>query len=817
MKTKCKVSLWGFIFLMSIFIILTTNINNVSADLTSSTDKAVLQDAPNGISIGDYLDQDTPTKPTADKNFPYTINSAQIVDRNGSSSTSNGNIISLANGKSTYGALWSKDQTFDITKPQTISFWVYFGTGDASDEINGEGVAFVLQNDIRGTSALGAGLDGLGVFGSDTSTSTGIFAPTYTSKSASYMAGTAVQNSVALEIDSKLNSFWASKNGAPIQLSKNGISNNSALYSQNGYDTHPSGIPPVSGIPGNLSYGSNGGGFGNIAITYPGFSNTYYPESNYSSTSSAYNNFDSLTMMVKSNSTEVDLTDDQDANNNPIYWHHLTVNWIPAPSGSNIATLKYTYNDISKEGLENPNPKEVSNPIDITKLGASSSNKVRWGFTGSNTTSSSVATKLVAFDSIPESPYADASASITDKTLNKTITDGATDKTVASGDDLSLDYDLNYIRGDEDWKSVISKIKIPDNLTVSPDENGNIATITYADGQSPTNIPASALQDSTIQYALERDLTNTNNVAKISISATANNDTSSDINVKQAPASFTGTNSIAMTSSPAFTILAKKDYSLNLSTSSSTDYNLFYNNPDTTFTSDLNLGYSDNAPSGLTSSDTIFKIEVGNHTYTAAEDIALQSGQSAKTTMDFIQIIEGSGDNFWDIFPKDSTQEVKVTAIDRTNDLVSNTLTYNVTVQPDKLLHLNVSDGLEFQNIHFGNKSTYLKRKSGFNLSVTSLREPWKLSVTTNGLYDSSNDINSNMELVYRNDDQSNYSSLSETPFTVATNNESYSTSTTDNISDKWESDTGLLLKQLGISPAGQYTGTLTWTVSDVL
>lgn len=98
MKTKCKVSLWGFIFLMSIFIILTTNINNVSADLTSSTDKAVLQDAPNGISIGDYLDQDTPTKPTADKNFPYTINSAQIVDRNGSSSTSNGNIISLANG-----------------------------------------------------------------------------------------------------------------------------------------------------------------------------------------------------------------------------------------------------------------------------------------------------------------------------------------------------------------------------------------------------------------------------------------------------------------------------------------------------------------------------------------------------------------------------------------------------------------------------------------------------------------------------------------------------------------------------------------------
>lgn len=524
MKIKNKLNLWGLIFLMSIFAILITNTNNVSADLITRDDKDVLQDAPDGVAIGNYLTKSNVTNPPGDDKFPYKTNSAQILDRSGASAPSTGNIISLANGRSSYGALWSNGRTFDITKHQTISFWVYFGNGAGSEDINGEGISFVLQNDSRGTAALGAGLEGLGVYGADSATySPGIpliSSKSYTSKTPSYMAATAVQNSIALQIDAKRNTFYSQ---APIQLSKEGLASNSSLYSQNSFDTHPGRTPTLSTIPGKLTYGTNGGGDGSFAVTYPALKDTYFPTDEFSDYGN-YNYFDKLTMMVKSNSTSVDLTNDKDVNGKPVYWHHITINWTPAPttgSNKNIATLTYTYNDISKGGIENTNTTTVSNPINTDYLKAPTSNKVLWGFTGSTAPSDYAATKLIAFDSIPESPTTDVIASITDKTLHKKITDESTDKTVANGDDLSLDYNLEYIRGDEDWKSIVSKIKIPDNFEIKPDAKLNVATITYSDGKEPEVITNDEWQHDTgtgsLQHKLLRVLSNNNNIANISI------------------------------------------------------------------------------------------------------------------------------------------------------------------------------------------------------------------------------------------------------------------------------------------------------------
>ncbi|KRK64638.1 hypothetical protein FC72_GL002046 [Companilactobacillus tucceti DSM 20183] len=791
---------------MSIFVIVTANATNVSATLTSSTDLAVLKEAPNGLPLSQYMSNSTPTPVSGS---PFKTNSAQIVDHSGDNST-DGNIISLANGKNTYGSLWSTKKTFDITKPQTISAWMYFGSGNGEDDINSEGITFVLQNDARGNGALGAGLDGIGAYGFDKSTSS-VF-NTYSEK-VSFMQNSAIQNSVALEFDTAKNNMYNSKN-APINMSSSGIPLVGTTFSQNAYDTQLGTTPPSSlGIPGTLTYGS-ASRYGNIAVIYPAFAGTYYQTSIDSNINSNYPGFDKATVMVHVDSQLADLTDYTDSSNNPVYWHHVTIDWTPAPSGSNIAKLSYAFNDITKEGLEKtPTTKTID--IDTTKLNATD-NLVRWGFTGANGTSNLVATKLVAFDSIPESPTSDVSASITDKTLNKTIIDSSTDKTVSNGDDLSLNYNLNYIRGKESWKSIASKIKIPDNVTLKPDANENIATIDYGDGQSPTKISKDDIVGGNLQYTLAKELDTNNSSAKISISVTAVNEISSDINVKQAPASFTGTNSIAMTSSPAFTILAKKDYSLVLGTDK-TEYDLLYKNENAGLSSNLNLGYSSNAPSDLKGSDIVFNLSIGDHNYTAAQDLSLQTGQTTSSTMDIKQLIEGAGDNFWDVFPVNSTQQVKVTAIDRTNGLVSNAVTYNVNVLPDKSLTLNVSDSLAFQNIHYGNQSTYLKRTSDFNLSVTSLREPWQLSVTSKGLYNSDNSLNKNMNLVYKKDNDSDYMNVSETPVIVATNNQSYTTSTTDNISGNWTSDTGLLLKQLGLSPVGHYTGTLTWTTSDVI
>ncbi|WP_125713608.1 hypothetical protein [Companilactobacillus kedongensis] len=809
MKTKYKLGLWELLFLMSIFAILITSTNNVSASLTSSTDLAVLKDAPNGIPVSSYMSNSKPVSPTS--GFPYTTNSAQIVDKTGANSA-NGNIVSLANGADTYGSIWSTNQTFDISKPQTVSAWLYFGAATDDASINSEGIAFVLQNDNRGVAALGAGYDGMGVYGYDRSAMN-----TFNSiaENTSYLQKTAIQNSVALGFDAEKNNFFKASN-APIKTNTTFLPL-TTNFSQNGFDTQLGTKPPSSvDIPGNIIYGSIGN-FGSIGVTYPAYKDTYN-QIDLADTASAnnYPGFDKGTVMVQVNSQSAGLVDDIDADKKSVFWHHVTINWTPAPSGSNNGTLSYIYNDISKDGLENSSKyqKTADIPVDITKLNTTSG-KVRWGFTGANGTNKNVATKLVALDSTPESPTTDASASITDTTLNKKITDSATDKTVSSGDDLSLDYNLSYIRGDEDWKSIAAKIKIPSNVTLKPDANGDIATITYADGKVQHIKQTDLDADGNLQATLDHNLYATDSSATVSIHGVANNDTTSDINVKQAAASFTGTNSIAMTSSPAFIIAGKKDYSLVLGTNSSTNYDLLYKNDDSTFNPDLNLGYSSSAPSGVEGSDIVFKVEVGGHTYTAAQDIDIESGSTASTNMDIKQVIEGMGDDFWNIFPLNSTQPVKVTAIDRTNGMVSNTLTYNVTVKPNKSLSLNVSDSLAFQDIHFGNRSDYLKRKSTFDLSVTSLREPWELSVTTKGLYSSSNSLNNNMNLVYKKDTSSDYKTLGTTPVVVESNSNSYDTSTTNNISGNWTADTGLLLKQSGISPVGTYTGTLTWTVSD--
>ena len=129
---------------------------NVNAALTNDTDLSVLKTAPNGIGISNYMSNAKPN--VYDSKDIYDTNSAQIVDHSGNNSTS-GNVIALASGKNTYGSMWSTDKSFDINKEQTISAWLYFGSGDGSSDVNSEGITFVLQNDSNGIAALGAGLE----------------------------------------------------------------------------------------------------------------------------------------------------------------------------------------------------------------------------------------------------------------------------------------------------------------------------------------------------------------------------------------------------------------------------------------------------------------------------------------------------------------------------------------------------------------------------------------------------------------------------------------------------------------------------------
>lgn len=128
---------------------------------------------------------------------------------------------------------------------------------------------------------------------------------------------------------------------------------------------------------------------------------------------------------------------------------------------------------------------------------------------------------------------------------------------------------------------------------------------------------------------------------------------------------------------------------------------------------------------------------------------------------------------------------------------------------------MTVSKNLKFKDINYTDDTEYLPRSNNFDLSVTSLRSPWKLDVSTDGMYLDGTTLNDNMALVYKKDADASYQTLSSTPTQIESNKNSYDTDTTDDVSDDWTNKTGLLLKQLGTSQAGQYTGTLTWILSD--
>lgn len=824
MKNRIPKQAWLFSLLFVFILILTTaNQQTVLAELTDSEDLNVLKDAPDGVSISKYMSNAQP-KVTATGDI-YTTNSAQIVDHNGKNTT-DGNIISLASSHNTYGSMWSTDQTFDVSKPQTISAWLYFGsgTGDNSDT-NSEGIAFVLQNDDNGVTALGAGLEGLGVYGYDASRVgliTG-YAPTQ-----SYIKSTAVQNSIALEFDSSLNNFFAKVN-SPINNNGTKFPTYNAYYSLNGYDTQYGKTVPTSlGFSSDAKYGA-GGAYGHVAAAYPGIEESYQPYdmtlndnsiSNYSSTfSKGY-----MLVHIKPN-TAPQLTNDTDSKGNNIYWHHVVIDWTPPESGSTYGTLTYTYNDIYKDGTKNTNTtnshfQKVTDSIqvDTSKLNTTSG-KVRWGFTGSNGPSTSVASKLVAFDSLPNLLYATADGNIVDTSLgNKKITNTSTDKTVANGDNLQLNYDLNYVRGDEAWQSIAANIKIPDHVTLNPDSSGNVAYVTYADGSTEA-ISSDEVKDSTLQHTLAKNIgtqaTATGGTsASITINAKANNDTTSNIDVDSAAVTFKGTNEISTANSPAFTILAPKNYTLDLTnTASTSDIELLYNSDNATLNLPTNLAYSDSHSFGDSdsSTDIIYKITAGGKTYTIGSSA---TGTSFDQTIDLKSLIDDDT-AFWKLFSLNSTNQVTVQAIDQANGLTSNTLTYNVNTKPNKTLNLTVSKDLTFKDINYSDDTEYLQRSNDFDLSVTSLRDPWKLAVSTDGMYLDGKTLNSNMALVYKKNSDTDYQTLSSTPTQIESNNTSYDTNTTDDISSDWTNKTGLLLKQLGTSQAGQYTGTLTWTLSD--
>lgn len=717
----------------------------------------VINEAPVGLDISKYFDVGKFELNDSEDStaYPYQTNSSSVYENaSDTSDTKNGKVLVLAKGNSgVTGAAWSNldsDNYIDITKKQTVSVWLYFGSGDGDDpQQNGEGISLVLQNDARGTSAMGSGYQGLGVLGFDQSevksnktllSSSWSPDPTTNSKinTPDNAAKMAVNNSIALDFNSQSNSL-ISKLWEPILVGHTAasglvVSSRYDEYTLNSYGTAkdsvalPTDYPEYSSIISNttlgehnLRLGNSADPYGVISLTYPGKAVTYHQldldslrgDSLLNPNGDASNpwTFINTGKNGKALSTyqvgakNASLIDGTDADGNPIYWHHLTFTWTPKTSTS-PATITYKFNDKMPDGSINNGQgssyNEISEtiPVDVSAFGNPTDNKIYWGLTGSNNTDSNVYSKLAVFESIPALATGTAETTIYDVSDdNKAITDSSTDNTVYNGDSLNFDYNLAWDdTSRQNWQSIAADLNLPSDVDYKS------ATITYhgtnGDSTVETIAKSSDLSNNEFKYKLAHDLGTKNSnsdytSADIVVNGTADNQTNSAITVDAEPASFDGSNAIETTSTPKF-------------------------------------------------------------------------------------VIDGQ----------------------------------NVV---NKILDLEVSLKLNFQSINYGSTKKILGRTNDFDVSVTSLKNPWVLRASTTGLYNGSQPFYGN--LIYKDSATSDPIVLSSTPQTIDEDLTSHTTKTVDDISDDWTSNSGLLLENdtSKENKAGQYTGTLNWTAINSL
>lgn len=800
--------------LLSVAAILFTIPTTKALALTSADNNAI-ENHPLGLTVEDYFIVNNQLTVTNQEEVGFSYNAASIKGANKDVLVLTDGNVSEKNkwNTSTYGAIWSNvssgiDNYIDITKEQTISAWLYFGPDTDNDAAyNEQGMALVLQNDPRKDKAIGMGLQGLGVYGFDKGYSVYVANfPSITYPSDDFIKNTMISNSMALEFDTQRNDV--TKNGtAPFTLGSTIVlGSGNGTYSMNGYDSRPTDKPSApSDYPANTQLGASGG-FGHIALTYPGDIRTYRDVPLPSD--STWLGYTKAKSLFHTESEPTYLIDDNDLEGNELLWHHITFKWIPHENDDK-ATIEYHYNDKSIDGTENFNKSGTKFvrldkyiEVDPSQFGTVKDNKLYWGFTGANGTTKDVHSKMVVFESIPAMATGSADVMIINDDTGEIIKEG---DYVPHGTPITITYKVAYEEGRQNWKDINTVQNLPTNIKYSK-ENSTLAITYYDDGtQVPyyNNLGGDYPADVRVRL---KDLGpyngNTTSEGSMVIHGMTENETTEDIPVSSQVANFNGSNAIASTNTPNFTIGTKKSWTLNLS--GGEDKELVYMPSETAVLNlPTKLEYSDKHEIDPNDEFT-YQIKVDDKAYSVKQS----ANELGESTLDLAELI---GDDFWSIFTEDSSHKITVTATDRDN-IQSNATSYNVKVIPNKLLQLHANESLNFRDVNLYDTTKILKRKSPYEVSVTSYKNPWMLSATASDLKSTTGTTFAG-HLVYGFENQ--IKSLNEGIILIASDSNSYDTKKTSSISDNWTVDSGVLLKQIAANPAGKYSGILTWQLGD--
>jgi len=486
----------------------------------------VLADAPKGIPIDKYF---------------------QIgkINNNAATKTTVGQAIQLTSAPQQLGTIWTGDKAkMNLSENETASMWLYFGSGN---DDAGDGMAFVMQNDLRGISATAIDVKGnpatgetLGVWGMDQRNNFRL-KPTL-----SAVAKSAIQNSWALEFDT---------------YGRNRDNNLDFLKSH---------------IPSQFDLG-NPNGYPHIASNYPGDDKTYQIGENDEETEKTYippsifppsfGYYDTHTVpnyFVKMQHNGLLYKRNNFLANG--YWHHLTLRWQAPSAGSSLGEMTYYFDDKDPQtGMKLDNPAVQSVQVDISKFHLGADKKIRWGFTGS--TGTRYENNLVVFEKVPGLVDVDAKAQLVDKSqANKVIDDPKA--RVYTGDRMVLKYHLNYKSGRDSWQKIQSKLHLPAGIAFDS------ATVAYDDGKPADDkgtetfsINPDDISGQSVSGTLARSLSKNAAVgetagATITFTGHATSKTataSSPEEIAGQTSSFEGTNAITQATTSAFQLVAGED------------------------------------------------------------------------------------------------------------------------------------------------------------------------------------------------------------------------------------------------------------------
>ena len=248
----------------------------------------------------------------------------------------NTDAVRITNGPNQLGAIWSNENyKLDLTKNIKVGMWLNFGN---QRQNSGDGMAFVMHNDVRGINAVSHKGQSLGVWG---------YFRGRKATPADY-AKNAIQNSWALEFDTYMN---RSTNFDP----KEGFNSYfDSEYKASKYHNH-------------------------IAAGYPDAESTYQARP-----------------IIHMHHLAA-ITDSQGLQLANGQWHHLTLDWKKPSGTTTVGKMTYTIDDMDSVSLKPQSGISQTTDIDITHF---KSNKVFWGFTGS--TGTYFETARVIFADVPD-------------------------------------------------------------------------------------------------------------------------------------------------------------------------------------------------------------------------------------------------------------------------------------------------------------------------------------------------------------------------------------------------------------------------------